>query len=172
MSFASLCVFSFFNFFICPLVNILVITSVSMYGEVTSRNHQAYSQGHLVHNNTVTSILLNLSVPCLVPFKVSLQRTAKKFLHFEHPTAKKFLCSYRATAKKFLRFPGLKLKQPAISLRTQKEVLARALFLGCTVYLFSMNVVNNKSLATLTSKTSSDSAKFCYVVAALLAIGY
>ena len=23
-----------------------------MYGEVTSRNHQAYSWGHLVHNNT------------------------------------------------------------------------------------------------------------------------
>jgi len=27
--------------------------NISMYGEVTSRNHQAYSWGHLVHNNTV-----------------------------------------------------------------------------------------------------------------------
>ena len=46
---------------------------------------------------------------------------------------------YRATANKFLWFPELKLKQPTISrkknfcLRTQKEVLARALILGCTV---------------------------------------
>ena len=45
---------------------------------------------------------------------------------------------YHATAKKILWFPGLKLKRPAISrkknfLQTQKEVLARALFLGCTV---------------------------------------
>ena len=29
--------------FICLLVFILIITNVSMYGEVTSRNHQAYS---------------------------------------------------------------------------------------------------------------------------------
>ena len=27
-----------------------------IYGEVTYRNHQAYSWGHLVHNNTVRSI--------------------------------------------------------------------------------------------------------------------
>ena len=60
----------------------------------------------------------------------SFQRTAKKFLRFEHPTA-----------KKFLRFPGLKLKRSAISrkknffLWTQKEVLAHALFLGCTVHV-------------------------------------
>ena len=46
---------------------------------------------------------------------------------------------YRAAAKKILRFPGLKLKRPAISrkknffFQTQKEVLACALFLGCTV---------------------------------------
>ena len=77
---------------------------------------------------------------CPVPFKVSTpQRTAKKFLRFKHPTAKNFLRFYHATAKKFLWFPGLKLKRPTISrkksffLRTQKEVLARALFLGCTV---------------------------------------
>ena len=25
-----------------------------MYGKVTSRNHQAYSWGHLLHNNTYT----------------------------------------------------------------------------------------------------------------------
>ena len=78
----------------------------------------------------------HLHAPCLVPFKVSPQRTAKKFLGFEYPTAKKFLRFYHATGKKFLRFPELKLKRPAISckknfcLRTQKEVLARALFLG------------------------------------------
>ena len=72
-------------------------------------------------------------------FQSIAQRTAKKFLRFEHLTAKKFLRFYHAAAKKFLRFPGLKLKRPAISrkknffLRTQKEVLARALFLGCTV---------------------------------------
>ena len=29
--------------FICLLVFILIITNVSMYGEVTSRNHKAYS---------------------------------------------------------------------------------------------------------------------------------
>ena len=69
-----------------------------------------------------------------------MQRTAKKFLRFEHPTAKKFLRFYHAAAKKFLRFPGLKLKRLAISrkknffLRTQQEVLAHALFLGCTVF--------------------------------------
>ena len=34
--------------FICLLVNILIIASDSMYGEVTSRNHQAYIWGHLV----------------------------------------------------------------------------------------------------------------------------
>jgi len=60
---------------------------------------------------------------------VSLQRTARKFLWFEHPTTKKILW-----------FPGLKLKQPTIShkknfLQARKEVLARALFLGCTVTL-------------------------------------
>ena len=70
----------------------------------------------------------HLHAPGFVPFKVSPQRTAKKFLRF-----------YHATAKKFLQFPELKLKQPAIShkknfcLWTQKEVLAHALFLGCTV---------------------------------------
>ena len=62
-------------------------------------------------------------------FKVSLQRIARKFLRFEHPTAKKILW-----------FPELKLKQPALShkknfLQAQKEVLASALFLGCTVTL-------------------------------------
>ena len=71
----------------------------------------------------------------------SFQRTAKKFLRFEHPTAKKFLRFYHATAKKFLWFPGLKLKRSAISrkknffLWTQKEVLAHALFLGSTVHV-------------------------------------
>ena len=74
-------------------------------------------------------------------FQSVTQRTEKKFLWFEHPTVKKFLRFYHAATKKFLRFPGLKLKRPAISrkknffLRTQKEVLARALFLGCTVNL-------------------------------------
>ena len=63
-------------------------------------------------------------------------KNRKEVLGFEHPTAKKFLRFYHAAAKKFLRFPGLKLKQPAISrkknffLPRQKEVLARALFLG------------------------------------------
>ena len=72
-------------------------------------------------------------------FQSVTQRTAKKFLQFEHPTARKFLRFYHAAAKKFLRFPGLKLKRPEISrkknffLQTQKEVLACALFLGCTV---------------------------------------
>ena len=27
-----------------------LFTSISMYGEMTSRNNQAYSRGHLVHN--------------------------------------------------------------------------------------------------------------------------
>ena len=73
------------------------------------------------------------------PFQSVTQRTAKKFLRFERPTTKKFLRFYHAATKKFLRFPGLKLKRPAIShrknffLRTQKEVLACALFLGCNV---------------------------------------
>ena len=55
-------------------------------------------------------------------------------------TAKKFLRFYHATAKKFLQFPELKLKRPANShkknffLRTQKEVLTHALFLGCTAW--------------------------------------
>ena len=72
-------------------------------------------------------------------FQSVTQRTAKKFLQFKHPTAKKFFPFYHAATKKFLWFPGLKLKRPATSrkknffLRTQKEVLARALFLGCTV---------------------------------------
>lgn len=39
---------------------------VKMYGEVTSRNRQAYSRGHLVHNNTVTSILLQCAA---LPFQ-------------------------------------------------------------------------------------------------------
>ena len=71
-------------------------------------------------------------------FQSVTQKTAKKFLRFEHPSAKKVFRFYHAAAKNFLRFPGLKLKRPAISrkknfLQTQKEVLARALFLGCTV---------------------------------------
>ena len=33
-----------------------------MYGEVTSRNHQAYSWGHLVHNNTLSYI--NIAAVC------------------------------------------------------------------------------------------------------------
>ena len=32
-----------------------------MYGEVTSRNHQAYSWGHLVRNNMLTKIVLQVS---------------------------------------------------------------------------------------------------------------
>ena len=54
---------------------------------------------------------------------------------------KKFLRFYLSPAKKFWRFPGLKLKRPAIShkknffLRPQKEVLAHALFLSCTVVI-------------------------------------
>ena len=85
-----------------------------------------------------SSLCVHLLIPCLVPFKVSLQRTVKKFLQLEHPTAEKFLRFYRAAAKKFLQFPGPTLKWPAISckkdffLRMQKEVLAHALFLGCT----------------------------------------
>ena len=76
----------------------------------------------------------------MYPVPLSPQRTAKKFLRFEHPTAKKFLRFYHATTKKF---PGLELKRPAMSrkksffLRTQKEVLACALFLGCTVFIIS-----------------------------------
>ena len=91
-------------------------------------------------------------IPCLVPFKVSPQRTAKKFLQLEHPNAKKFLRFCHATAKKgFLRFPELKLKQPAISrkknfcLRTQKEVLARALFLGGTVQSYNILYLRTSS---------------------------
>ena len=70
---------------------------------------------------------------------VTRQRTAKKFRsRFYNATAKRFLRFYRVTAEKFLRFPGLKLKRPEISrkknffFRTQKEVLARAISLGCT----------------------------------------
>ena len=33
-----------------------------MYGEVTSRNHQAYSWGHFVHNNTLSYI--NIAAVC------------------------------------------------------------------------------------------------------------
>ena len=42
-----------------------------MHGEVTSRNHQAYSRGHLVHYNTVTLILLQCAV---LPFYKELQQ--------------------------------------------------------------------------------------------------
>ena len=33
-----------------------------MYGEVTSRNHQAYSCGHIVHNKTLSYI--NIAAVC------------------------------------------------------------------------------------------------------------
>ena len=52
--------------FICLLVNILIITSVSIYGEVTSGNHQADSWGLLVHNNTIVLILLQCAA---LPFQ-------------------------------------------------------------------------------------------------------
>ena len=72
----------------------------------------------------------------------------------------------RRTAKKFLRFPGLKLKRPAISrkknffLRTQKEVLEIALFLGSTVrfYWVWINESNCKHFQILTIKPLLDTA--------------
>ena len=42
----------------------------------------------------------HLHVACLVPFKVSLQRTAKKFFLFYHAAAKKFLRFLLADAKR------------------------------------------------------------------------
>ena len=65
-------------------------------------------------------------------------KNRKEVLAVQTSYRKKFLRFYHAAAKKFLRFPGLKVKRPAISrknffLQTQKEVLACALFLGCTV---------------------------------------
>ena len=64
------------------------------------------------------TLRFHLRVPSLAPFKMPLQRYAKKFLH---STAKKFLCFYRAAAKKFLQFPGLKLK--ATHNQQQEELL-------------------------------------------------
>ena len=83
--------------------------------------------------------------------------TAQKLLQFKHPTTKKFLRFYHATAKRFLRFPELNLKRPAISrkknlfLRTQKEALACALFLGCTVFL----LINQECHTTPVTLSSS-----------------
>ena len=62
--------------------------------------------------------------------------TAKKLLRFYHATAKKLLCFYHATAKKFMRFPGLKLKRPAIS--HKKLLLADAKRSSCACIIFGL----------------------------------
>ena len=72
-------------------------------------------------------------------YPVSLSRKEPQRSSCGLNTTRKFFRSYHAGAKKFLQFPGLKLKRPTMSrkknffLQTQKEVLAHALFLGCTV---------------------------------------
>ena len=79
------------------------------------------------------------------------------FQDFQSVTAKKFLRFYHATAKKFLQFPGLKLKGPAIS-RTQKEVLACALFLGCTVASLWLRICSWSITLTIDDQTLSSGA--------------
>ena len=100
---------------------------------------------HVIPQNINTSPTERTFSKEPIPWEISF-----KFLWFEHPTAKKFLHFYHAATKKFLRFPGLELKRPAISrknnffLQTQKEVLARALFLGCTVqrqYVLQLSIL-------------------------------
>ena len=64
---------------------------------------------------------------------------AKKFLRFDSLTAKKFLLLNYSKRKEVLAVRKTQAQASAIcrkklpGLRTQKEVLARALFLGCTV---------------------------------------
>ena len=53
--------------FICLFSKNNIFLQVAMYGEVTSRNHQAYSGGHLVHNNTLSYI--NIAAVCGFPFQ-------------------------------------------------------------------------------------------------------
>ena len=73
-------------------------------------------------------------------------------------SCKEALRFYHATAKKFLRFPGLKLKRPAISCKKnfflwmQKELLAHALFLGCTVHV-AISEYSKQGSSTVFSET-------------------
>ena len=67
---------------------------------------------------------------------------AKKFLRFDSLAAKKFLLLNYSKRKEVLAVRRTQAQASAIrrkklpGLRTQKEVLARALFLGCTVSNF------------------------------------
>ena len=71
--------------------------------------------------------------------KVSLQRTTKKFLRFDHPTTKKFLCFYHATVKKSLRFLGLQLNSQSAARRTssckRKRRFLRVHYFWAVLYL-------------------------------------
>ena len=66
---------------------------------------------------------------------------AKKFLRFDSLAAKEFLLLNYSKRKEVLAVRRTQAQASAIcrkklpGLRTQKEVLARALFLGCTVLL-------------------------------------
>ena len=110
------------------------ICSFSLVGayKLSSRNGDSWM---VISNNMYrpsSSITILFISYCSCP----LIRTSTPLLWFEHPIATKFLRFYFAASKKFLQFPGLKLKRPAIRRKknflTQKEVLARALFLGCS----------------------------------------
>ena len=71
---------------------------------------------------------------------------AKKFLRFDSLAAKKFLLLNYSKRKEVLAVRRTQAQASAIcrkklpGLRTQKEVLARALFLGCTVRYVCLHV--------------------------------
>ena len=71
---------------------------------------------------------------------------AGKFLRFDSLTANKFLLLNDSRRKEVLAVRRTQAQASAISrkklsgLRTQKEVLARALFLGCTVIVLTFGL--------------------------------
>ena len=79
----------------------------------------------------------HLSIPCFISFKVSLQRTTKKFLRFKHPIIKKFLRFYHATQRRSCPFI-MQPQRSSCSFQDSSSIVADTKRSSCVCIIFGL----------------------------------